>query len=195
MSEAYSVYWPQRRWRHAAAVCQRLTVLFGGPHRSEPSFRRATVRPGDLLYPIGVCEQVLYVLGRMRVREIVLAGGDRALLQQYLARSGAWRFLAPTCTTEVVLGSEGTGILLDRPLPGEILGRLTYRPRRGPRPVRHVSDDGRLLHSISVQGIYRLAESSAADLEVVLAGPPGTPIPLSRPRRHQGVPAGMDTLF
>jgi len=46
-----------------------------------------------------------------------------------------------------------------------------------------------------VQGIYRLAESSAADLEVVLAGPPGAPIPLSRPRRHQGVPAGMDTLF
>ena len=38
--------------------------------------------------------------------------------------------------------------------------------------VRHVSDDGRLLHPLSVQGIYRLAESSAADLEAILAGPP-----------------------
>lgn len=35
--------------------------------------------------------------------------------------------------------------------------------------VRHVSDDGRLLHPLSVQGIYRLAESSAADLEAPLA--------------------------
>ena len=139
VSEAYSVYWPQRRWRRAAGVCQRLAVLFGGPHSSEPSFRRATVQPGDMLYPIGVCDQVLYVLGRMRVREIVLVGGDRALLEEYLARYGAWRFLAPTCTTEVVIGSESTSILLDRPLPGEILRRLTYSPRRGLRPVRHVS--------------------------------------------------------
>jgi hypothetical protein len=195
MSEAYSVYWPQERWRRAAGVGQCLAVLFGGPHHSEPSFRRAAVQPGDVLYPIGVCDQVLYVLGRMRVRQIVAAGEDQALLREYLDLYSAWRFLAPTCTTEVVLGCEGTGVLLDHPLPGEVLQRLTYRPRRGPRPVRHVSDDGRLLHPVSVQGIYRLAGSSAADLEAVLAGPPGEPIPLSRPRRHQPVPAGMDTLF
>lgn len=195
MSEAYSVYWPQPRWRHAAGVRQPMAVLFGGPHTSEPSFRRATVQPGDLLYPIGVCDQVLYVLGRIRVQEIVPVGGDRALLQGYHARYPAWRFLAPTCTTEVVIGSEGTGIMLDRPVPGEILRRLTYRPRRGPRPVRHISDDGRLLHSLSVQGIYRLAQSSAADLEAVLAGPPGPPISLSRPRKHHDIPAGADPLF
>jgi hypothetical protein len=172
-----------------------MAVLFGGPHTSEPSFRRATVQPGDLLYPIGVCDQVLYALGRMRVKEIVPADEDQALLEQYHARYPAWRFLAPTCTTEVVIGSGGTTIMLDRPVPGEILRRLTYRPRRGPRPVRHVSDDGRLLHPHSVQGIYRLAEPSAADLEAVLAGPPGPPIPLPRPRNHHDAPAGTDPLF
>jgi hypothetical protein len=62
--------------------------------------------------------------------------------------------------------------------PARYRAAVTYRPRRGPRPVRHVSEDGRLVHSLSVQGIYRLAESSAADLETVLAGPPGEPIPL-----------------
>jgi hypothetical protein len=195
MSEAYSVYWPQPRWRHAAQVRHPLAVLFGGPHTSEPSFRRATVQPGDLLYPIGVCDQVLYLLGRMRVKEIVPVGEDRELLEQYHARHPAWRFLAPTCTTEVVTGSEGTAITLDRPVPGQILRRLTYRPRRGPRPVWHVSDDGRLLHPHSVQGIYRLAESSAADLAAVLAGPPGQPVLLSRPRRHHDMPAGIDPLF
>jgi len=64
--------------------------------------------------------------------------------------------------------------------PGRYRAAVTYRPRRGPRPVRHVSEDGRLVHSLSVQGIYRLAESSAADLETVLAGPPG-----ERPQRHR----------
>jgi hypothetical protein len=71
VSEAYSVYWPQARWRQAAGVAKPLSLLFGGPHTSEPSFRRATVQPGDLLYPIGLCEQVLYDFGRMRVQEII----------------------------------------------------------------------------------------------------------------------------
>ena len=195
MTEAYSVYWPQSRWQRAASVGQCLTVLFGGPHHSEPSFRRAAVQPGDLLYPIGVCDQVLYVFGRMCVQDIVVVGDDQGLLDEYLARYRGWRFLAPTCTTEVVLGCEGTRIMLDRPLPGPILMRLTYRPRREPRPVRHVSDHGRLLHTVSVHGIYRLAESSAADLDAILAGPPGRPIPLSRARALQVVPAGTDPLF
>ena len=190
------MYWPQQRWKRAATVADRLTVLFGGPHTSEPSFRRATVQPGDVLYPIGVCNQVLYVFGRMRVQEIVLVGDDeQSRLDQYFVRYGVWRFLAPTCTTEVVIGSEGTGIHLDRPVPGEVLKRLTYRPRRGPRPVKHVSEDGRLMHVLSVQGIYRLAESSVADLEAVLTGPPGEPITRLRPRRSQDKPTNMDALF
>lgn len=145
MSEAYTVYWPQDRWKRAATVAHRLTVLFGGPHTSEPSFRKATVQPGDVLYPIGVRDGVVYVFGRMRVQEIVPVGGDEDYqLEDYFARYGMWRFLAPTCTDEVVIGADGTGIRLDRPLPGEMLIRLTYRPRRGPRPVKHVSEDGRL---------------------------------------------------
>jgi hypothetical protein len=93
------------------------------------------------------------------------------------------------------LGSEGTGIHLDRPVPGEILKRLTYRPRRGPRPIKHVSDDGYLMHALSVQGIYRLAESSAAELEAILTGPPGEPITQPRAHRNQDVPANTGTLF
>jgi hypothetical protein len=190
------VYWPQERWMRAASAGQCLAVLFGGPHTSEPSFRRATVQPGDLLYPIGVCDQVLYVFGRMRVQEIVPVGGsDQGPLEEYFARYLRWRFLAPTCTSEVVIGTEGTRVHFDRPVPGEILKRLTYRPRRGPRPVKHVSQDGRLLHPLSVPGIYRLAESSAADLEAVLSGPPGKPVSPPRLRGCPPVPAGMEPLF
>jgi hypothetical protein len=111
------------------------------------------------------------VFGQMRVQEIIALNDDPPLLQDYLGRYPRWRFLAQICTSEVIIGTEGTSIHLDCPVPGEILQRLTYRPRRGPRPVRHVSEDGRLLSPISVHGIYRLAESSAADLHAVLTGP------------------------
>jgi hypothetical protein len=183
VTEAYTVYWPQKRWKRATAARTPLTVLFGGPHQSEPSFRRATVQPSDLLYPIGMRDQVLYVFGRMRAQQIIPLDSDdqQSRLALYLAQYPEWRFLAATCTSEVVIGSAGTAIHLDRPVAGEILKRLTYRPRRGPRPIKHVSDDGYLLHVLSVRGIYRLAESSAADLEAVLTGPPGEPI--TRPRR------------
>jgi hypothetical protein len=193
MSDAYTVYWPQERWRHAMLAGQaRLTVLFGGPHSSEPSFRRAGVRAGDVLYPIGVCDRSLYVFGRLRVRQLDVADND-APIAQYFARFPTWRFLAPTCTDEVVLGEEGTSIVLDRAVPGDVLKRLTYRPRRGPRPIRHVSEDGRLVRAISVQGVYRLAEASATDLDAVLTGPPGRPV-TRRPSRRLEAPSTQDTV-
>ena len=46
-------------------------------------------------------------------------------------------------------------------VPGPMLKTLTYLPRRGPRPIKHVNDDGLLTSAISVQGIYRLAPASA----------------------------------
>lgn len=194
-SEAYSVYWPQRRWQRASVVASPLTVLYGGPHLSEPSFRRAAVQPGDVLYPIGVCGQVLYVLGRMRVREIIRVGGEgEPRPEEYFGRYTRWRFLAPTCTTEVVVGAEGTRVHLDRPVPGDVLKRLTYQPRRGPRGVKHVSEEGRLTSSLSVQGIYRLAESSAADFDDILAGPSGEPIG-RRPRKISYISPDMTPLF
>ena len=59
MSEAYTVFWTIDRWLGALSVGHKpLPVLFGGPHLSEPSFRRAGVRVGDLLYPVGVSNRL-----------------------------------------------------------------------------------------------------------------------------------------
>ncbi len=52
VGDAYTVYWPRHRWRPALSVGRPLEILFGGPHRSAPSFVRAKVGPGDVLYPI-----------------------------------------------------------------------------------------------------------------------------------------------
>ncbi|MFE9040181.1 hypothetical protein ACFYOG_04625 [Streptomyces sp. NPDC007818] len=48
-------------------------------------------------------------------------------------------------------------------MPGELLERLTFTGRRGERTLKYV-EDGRLLRSNSLQGIYRLAPASAAGL-------------------------------
>src|SRR5215475_982419 len=105
MAQAYTVYWKQDRCaalRRLGGVGNPLDVLFGGPHVSEPSFVRATVRPGDELYLISVHSGVLYVLGRARVRRIhsleayVAAHDD--LFAPYVEEPPAW-VLEPGRTT------------------------------------------------------------------------------------------------
>lgn len=97
MSEAYTVFWTRERCdmlRQHGGLGKPLEVLFGGPHISEPSFLRATVRPGDDVYPVAVRAGVLYILGRTRVRRIlsledyVAAHGD--LFAPYLHEPPAW---------------------------------------------------------------------------------------------------------
>ena len=57
VSDAYTVFWTMDRWLSAVAVGHRpLPVLFGGPHLSEPSFRKAGVRVGDTVYPVTVVQ-------------------------------------------------------------------------------------------------------------------------------------------
>ncbi|MGK5441796.1 hypothetical protein ACSNN7_08230 [Micromonospora sp. URMC 105] len=175
MTDAYTVFWPQDRCLAATSAVGAglpLQVLFGGPHLSLPSFVRAKVRAGDLVYPIGVHGQKLYVLGRMRVTEVLAFGGeDRAGLHRQLDRFPQWRFLTGSCMNEVVLGENGTRLRLDAAMPPEALQRLTYRSQRATRTVKHVSADGRLTRSLGVQGIYRLGDQCSADLDAVLAQP------------------------
>jgi hypothetical protein len=97
MSESYTVFWTQDRCkalRKLGGVGKPLEMLFGGPHTSEPSFLRATVRPDDELYPISVHAGVLYLLGRVRVRRILsleeYVAAYPALFAPYLQEPPAW---------------------------------------------------------------------------------------------------------
>ena len=204
MAEAYTVFWAQERCaalRRQGGLGKPLHTLFGGPHTSEPSFRRATVQPGDDLYPIAVRAGTLYVLGRVRVRRIVtledyvFERGD--LFAPYLREPPAWvlesdhsgltpryvqaleafdrlreaqaeyRYLAPTCTGEVVECENGTPLRLDLAVPPDMLARLRYRSRRAERDLSKYIHDGRLTGILGVQGIYRLSEDSQRDFEAL----------------------------
>jgi hypothetical protein len=194
VSESFTVFWTMDRWLGALAVGHKpLPVLFGGPHLSEPSFRRAGVRVGDLLYPVAVMNRRAHVVGRMRVREMVLLGQDDgpSLIDQRFPQYKAWKVLAPTCTEEVVIGTEGTTLRADLEIPQEILERLTFRSQRGERPLKHVAN-GELTRSVGLHGIYRLSHASAADLASLIESPPA-----ARPRipRSIGRTPAEDVLF
>ncbi len=293
MEQSYTTMWTQdtcRALRRYGQEDTRLELLFGGPHTSEPSFRRAGVTPGDYIYPVRVLRCTVYVLARMRVQRILsvaewiaeypdrfahcepgdplslftdefvtsewLSGSleatlenwcrvypelrdhfpnpaDPAAIDRYVRAAFArglqqrpdsrvpfptfehfaayaaqvqasphlralrsplndWTeerikglrtseifasffghhpelgYLAPTCTSEVVIGAEGTPIRLDVAVPSDLLERLRFRSRRAERGLKHI-EGGRLMKSISLQGIYRLSLSSADELAALLS--------------------------
>ena len=186
MSDAYTVFWTMDRWLSAVAVGHRpLPVLFGGPHLSEPSFRKAGVRVGDLLYPVAVSNRRVHLVARMQVREMLLLGQEDGptLIEQRFPEYRAWKFLAPTCTEEVVIGMNGTAARVDLEIPREILDRLQFRSQRGERGLKHLKD-GELTSSIGLQGIYRLSTGSAGDFAALVESPaPAASARIPRPAK------------
>src|SRR5580700_6123017 len=83
---------------------------------ASPASGRAAVQPGDLLYPIGVCDEVLYVLGRMRVQQIIPVSEDRTAPGN-LSPARSLAVLAPDLHHRGRPGVEGTDIPLHGPLP------------------------------------------------------------------------------
>lgn len=188
MADAYTMFWTRERCdalRRLGWAGRPLETLFGGPHTSEPSFLRAGVRSGDTVYPIAVRAGVLFILGRTRVRRILafedfvkqrpdlfppsfseqLAFDDR-----FRAARQAIRALAPTCTDEAVECEDSTPLRFDLAVSPDLLARLRFRSQRRERDLHRHLRDGRLVQSMGVQGIYRLSESSASELEALVLG-------------------------
>ncbi|HEY1174823.1 MAG TPA: hypothetical protein VGF17_01600 [Phytomonospora sp.] len=144
---------------------RRLSVLFASGHQSLPSFERAGVEPGDHVYPVRVERGDLYLLGRVDV-ERILRGSDVPVGSELDTEAGRWDALSDGCVDEYLFGA-GTPLNLTTTVPAGILERLTIVSRRGTRLLRFV-EDGRLTRATSFQGVYRLAEESAAELDGLL---------------------------
>jgi hypothetical protein len=192
LADSYTQLWSKDRFsllQKHGKVGTRLTVLFGGPHLSEPGFRRFGVREGDSLYPMRVSAGILYILGRMKVRRLLSIDAyiaeNRDTFGGYEADLGGevtfanWQrahpeelYLAPTCTDEVALGEEGTPVGLDIPVPREVLEGLRFCSQKGERGIKHVVD-GCLSSVISLQGgTYRLSDGSARAFDALLKNTP-----------------------
>ncbi|TDU05547.1 hypothetical protein EDD99_4066 [Streptomyces sp. 846.5] len=164
VANSYTVLWTNdlcRELIRGSYTGQRPSMLFGGPHQSRPSFRRAGVVPGDRVFAVRVHRTALYLVCAMQVQRIVdYADAGAELADEDYPRLTHWRPLKSGCISEVVLGTPGTPIPFDAPVAGEPLERLTFTSRRGERQLKYV-EDGRLLRSVSLEGIYRLAPDSA----------------------------------
>jgi hypothetical protein len=189
VADSYTVFWTRDRsntLRRLGWAGRQVETLFGGPHTSEPSFLLAGVHTGDLVYPITVCAGVLSVLGRARVRRILtlteyveqhadlfspgLPGSSTQAFERYRAAHPAVAALAPTCTSEVVECEENIPLRFDLTISPDLLARLRYRSLRRERDLSQHLRDGRLVHSVAIQGIYRLTEPSAHELEALVLG-------------------------
>lgn len=153
MSDAYTVLWTKDRCRRVKQLGQagaKLTVLFGGPHQSQPRFSRFGVKPGDYIYTVHAADGVLYVLGRMRVKRLLpldqyIAANPRRFagcedpqypggtLDNWVRAHPEKGYLVWSCTDEVAVGQEGTPLRFDVALSPEELERLRFRSRRGER--------------------------------------------------------------
>ena len=182
VSNAYTVLWNSDRVKIAkkhGLAGRPIDFLFGGQHTSQPSFIRAGVKAGEVVYPISLRDGGVHIHSQFRVRAIITvedfitAHPDLYPPDQH----GRWPFetldkgveshpwlraLNWTCSDHILLAERSTPFSLETVLPPEMLTRLTYRSKKTERPIRGVAD-GRLTTSISLQGVYRLSFSSATD--------------------------------
>jgi hypothetical protein len=163
---AFTAYWRHVFWSYLPAEDPgpRLKVMFGGIHRSQPSFVAAGVGPGDRVFAVTAHRRRVYLLGAMTVKDIVeLALDETAESSGLLAQYAEWSFLADDCTSEVVLGEAGTPIRRDRVLTGDVLAAWRYLNRRRERALSNLEGDQLTRHD-AIWGIYRLSPETARTL-------------------------------
>lgn len=184
MADSYTTLWTDdlcRELKRSGHEGVRLTMLFGGPYGSLPSFLRAGLRPGDTVFPVRAHRTRLHVLGAMEVSRVLpYEEAGTELHDDDYNKLLYWRTLKTGFVTEVLLGPPGSPLSFDTVVPGDLLERLTFTSRRGERNLKYV-EDGRLLRSVSLQGVYRLAPGSAAELRRLVgdrfSGPAGPAAP------------------
>src|SRR5262249_11929047 len=172
----YSVFWSEQQCRLYASLDEvgRPLQYLVGRYSTLNSFKVRGIRAGDYVYPIRVNNRRLYVLARMRVREIAppevlppVRPSGRRLSEACLA----------TSAREVVIGDHGTCLGFYKALPSEAVTRLRFRARhQKERALRHLRN-GELLHSVELQGIFQLTQRTVMDFERLLAGLPFPDLP------------------
>lgn len=188
MNSAFTVYWSRVRVQYAETgglPDSRIPCLFGGPHVSQPSFTRAGVSIGDVIYPITLRGQCIHVLCRFVVARILtVADFVREHPDLYPAKKhGRWEFetldaaaqrhrwhraVCWTCSDHVLVPSAVSVFDTTRTIPADALQRLTYSSKKAERAMRWAAD-GKTPLLGSIDRIYRLASTSARDFADLLA--------------------------
>lgn len=188
----FTTYWNKDRCDQmikCGMLGRTLTVLFGGPHQSEPSLVSAGMKAGDIVYPVRILAGELYILGSMKVQQVMsfeeyihqnpdmfarchfgITISSQPDPDHWLTRYPQLKFLAPTCTDDVAIGCGGVPLTVETKVPSEILVKLRYQSQRSERALKHIVD-GKLTSITSIQGIYRLTEESGEMIQTLFTKP------------------------
>ncbi|MBQ0904176.1 hypothetical protein KBX63_19575 [Micromonospora sp. U21] len=176
MSAAFTTLWTHDVCRELRRdrVGQRPPVAFSGMHQSLPSW--TSVGAGDDVFALHVNRCVVYVVSRLRVldKQQRTCCGAAPTTWGDLTYPGhdAWAMLGAGGCGASPVHVEATPIRFDVAIPGDLLTALTWRNRRGDERTLKYVVDGRLERSISLQGLYRLTDESAARLGALLDNAP-----------------------
>ncbi|MGW0661116.1 hypothetical protein [Streptodolium elevatio] len=175
MTNSYTTLWTQGRCRYLRDTGyggKRLSTLIASGHQSLPSFLSAGLQPGDHIFPVSVTKGRIRVLGRLEVaRSVSLLHYQTP--EKMLTPEEHERFLdwypdgLEGCAREILVGTAGTPLDFETVVPPTMLERLTYTSRRGERTLKYV-EDGLLKRFVSLQGVYRLAAGSAAEMHALV---------------------------
>ncbi|MFF5405094.1 hypothetical protein ACFY8K_19400 [Streptomyces misionensis] len=177
MPDAFTVLWTHdtcRALRKAGRVGERPPVAFSGVHTSLPAWSGASA--GDEVYALHVNRCEVFVVSRMRV--LGIGRGDCCGTAPATWRDPAfpghddWSMLGAGGCGATAVHVDATPVDFDTRIPGDLLPELTWRNRRGQTRNLKFVVDGRLEHSVSLQGFYRLTPESADALAQLVENAP-----------------------
>ena len=177
--ESYIVYWKKEKINRILCNGDNgpLTILYGGPHQSQPAFGKVGV--GDKVYPITVIKGTLYLIGRMTIDTI--ANAEEYILEtlgitnpDYMwdtywntHKNEVTHKIPTTCADNVAVGSDGTTIAL-REVPNETATQIKVGPKPGHETL--IKSQNEKISTTGMIGYYRrLSLESAALLDEIIS--------------------------
>jgi hypothetical protein len=117
-------------------------------------FSHFKVRSDDFIYPVYVKAKIVYVIARMKIKTVMSR-------HEYICLHPEDNYLIyHNRADEILVGCEGTTINFYTAITQPILERCRFQSRKQERGLKHLID-GKLTHSISLQGVYRLSDRAA----------------------------------
>lgn len=163
---SYFVYWSTDWCRLLEKVGDfgPISVVFGGPHVSLPTLGK--IRAGDIIYPISIKNNKLYLIARMEVGEIVDAGNylnehgfgsdemwDSSYTRIIQDNPSLGHRIPKTCADQAAIAKSGTRMRFDFEVPMLVLEKLSFGPTKGKEKMLTITNGK--LPSFQLQGHFR----------------------------------------
>jgi hypothetical protein len=147
-------------WKNDTFEQMRANGHEGEPldHTAGNTFSNVGVKPGDSVYVITVKKGELFLVGRMKVSNIVHSNAEAERLLGY----DVW----PAADHLIANENECTPMRFRRRVPLQIVQQLRFDSKTQPQPLKF-TDSGRLDQQ-TLRGVRRLSRRSAELLDSVL---------------------------